>query len=627
MSVLTWRTLDRHVVPTLAAYAEAGGGAALEAARQIDPGAVIDEVTASGLRGRGGAGFPTGVKWRTVIEETAGGPRPTVAINAAEGEIGTFKDRALIRRNPYKVLEGALIAAQVVGASDVIVGLTDTFDREFARLTKAARELSDAGWTNGVTITVAGGPAAYLLGEETGLLEMFEGRQPFPRVAPPFRRGIEEPPADPRRMDHLETPTLVNNTETYANIPAIVENGAAWFRELGTEASPGTVVCTVSGDTRHDGVAEVPLGTTLREVIDAIGWGLEPPRRVLGVVSGAANPLLPESFLDVPLTHDDMTAAGAALGACGFIVIDDRRDPIAVNAGISRFLAVESCGQCEPCKIDGLELSQLLSRLTRHDFGPTDRAELDRRIDTVARGARCNLGRQQEAVVAGTLRYFPAEVAEHEQGRRNVADVMEFAPIRDIVGGHALLEEDQFTRQPDWTNSPTDSGAWPAQRLEDTPITLRIGDADDAAAAVTSAPESPIADDPVELLRHDHERIDDLLMRVQSGDDASLAELSETLRTHCDMARRVLVPMVERHGGQEGDEAVWNVDERDRRLEEEASRLTSGSDVAGVATHFHRHATEEEAMVPIIERMNAEVRAELAEAIIESRLTTPEPNA
>jgi NADH:ubiquinone oxidoreductase subunit F (NADH-binding) len=627
MSVLTWRTLDRHVVPTLAAYEDVGGGAALRAARAIDPGAVIDEVVASGLRGRGGAGFPTGVKWRTVVEETAEGPRPTVAINAAEGEIGTFKDRALIRRNPYKVLEGALIAAQVVGASDVLVGLTDTFDREFARLTKAAQELSDAGWTNGVTITVAGGPAAYLLGEETGLLEMFEGRQPFPRVAPPFRRGIEEPPADPRHMDHLETPTLVNNTETYANIPAIVELGADWFRELGTEASPGTVVCTVSGDTRHHGVAEVPLGTTMREVIDAIGWGLDPTRSVLGVVSGAANPLLPESFLDIPLTHDDMTAAGAALGCCGFIVLDDRRDPVAVNAGLSRFLAVESCGQCEPCKIDGLELSQLLARLTRHDFGPTDRAELERRVDTVSRGARCNLGRQQEAVVAGTLRFFPAEVADHEQGRRNVADVMEFAPIRDIVGGHALLEEDQFTRQPDWTHSAVDSGAWPAQRLEDTPITLRIGNAGDEAKAEASDPEPATADDPVELLRHDHERIDDLLMRVQNGDDASLGELAETLRTHCDMARRVLVPMVERHGGQEGDDAVWNVDERDRRLEEEASRLTAGSDVADVATHFHRHVTEEEQMVPIIDRMNAEVRAELAEAIIESRLTTPEPNA
>src|SRR4051794_23326376 len=207
MSVLTWRTLDRHVVPSLAAYTDLGGGAALAAARQIEPGAVIDEVAASGLRGRGGAGFPTGVKWRTVVEETVEGPRPTVAVNAAEGEIGTFKDRALIRRNPYKVLEGALIAAHAVGASEVLVGLTDTFDREFARLTRAVRELSDAGWIDGTTITVAGGPAAYLLGEETGLLEMLEGRQPFPRVAPPFRRGLEEPVVDPRAVQHLETPT------------------------------------------------------------------------------------------------------------------------------------------------------------------------------------------------------------------------------------------------------------------------------------------------------------------------------------------------------------------------------------------------------------------------------------
>ena len=465
----------------------------------------------------------------------------------------------------------------VIGASEVLVGLTDTFDREFARLTAAVDELAAAGWTDGMTITVAGGPAAYLLGEETGLLEMLEGRQPFPRVAPPFRRGLEEPVADPRAMDHLETPTLVNNTETYANIPAIVERGADWFRELGTDASPGTVLCTISGDTRHHGVAEVAMGTTLREVIDAIGWGLEPTREVLGVVSGAANPLLPASFLDVPLTHEDMSAAGASLGACGFIVLDDRRDPIAVNAGLSRFLAVESCGQCEPCKADGLELSGLLARLTRHDFGPTDRVELDRRVDTVARGARCNLGRQQEAVVAGTLHFFPTEVTEHEHGRRNVADVVPFAPIRDIVGGHALLDESQFTRQPDWTQAANDSGTWPAQLLEDTPITLRIGDASDSARPRPDRRSRPIADDPVELLRHDHERIDDLLMRVRNGDDGSVADLSDTLRVHCDMARRVLVPMVERHGGAEGDDAVWNVDERDRQLEEEALRADLGS--------------------------------------------------
>jgi NADH:ubiquinone oxidoreductase subunit F (NADH-binding) len=629
MSVLTWRTLDRHVVSSLDDYLAAGGGAALTAARSIEPAAVIEELEASGLRGRGGAGFPTGTKWRTVVEETADGPRPSVAINAGEGEIGTFKDRALIRRNPYKILEGALIAAQVVGASEIVVGLTDTFDREFARLTRATAELEAAGWTDGVAITVVGGPPAYLLGEETGLLETLEGRQPFPRVAPPFRRGFEDADDDVEAPNHLETPTLVNNAETFANIAAIVEDGADWFRSVGTDPSPGTVIVTVSGDVRHHGVAEVPLGTTLGEAIEAIGWGLGDSRTLLGVVNGASNPLLPPRFMDVPLTYEAMAAEGVSLGSCSFIVFDDRRDPVAIAAGLSRFLAVESCGQCEPCKADGLELSGLLARLTRHDFGPTDRTELLRRVDTVARGARCNLGRQQEAVVSGLLRFYPDAVEEHEHGRRDASEPVDFAPIRDVAGGRAQLEDEQFTKQPDWTHDPIDSGSWPAARLEDTPVSLRVGDESTSTSLDLEAAAEPSDPDPVELLRCDHEHIDDLLVRLQDGDeDVDVADLSESLRVHCEMARRVLVPMVERYGGAEGDDVVWNVDDRDLALEAEAEGLTDGDDVAEVAERFHRHVAEEEAMVPIIrDRMNRQVRATLAEAIIESRLTAPDPGA
>ena len=234
-----------------------------------------------------------------------------------------------------------------------------------------------AGWVDGVDVDVLEGPSEYLYGEETALLEVLDGRAPFPRLAPPYRHGADElgdgttSPADVDMAgptpDTVAPPTLVNNTETMANVPGILAHGPDWFRSVGTPESPGTIVCTITGATARDGVGEVPMGTPLATVIDELGGGPVAGRRLVAAMSGVANPVLPAARFDTPLSYEAMAAAGSGLGAAGFIVFDDADDLVAVAAGVSRFLAVESCGQCTPCKQDGREISEILARLGRNE--------------------------------------------------------------------------------------------------------------------------------------------------------------------------------------------------------------------------------------------------------------------
>jgi NADH-quinone oxidoreductase subunit F len=335
----------RRVLPanpvTFDGYVGGGGGRGIEAARRLGPGGVIEHVDAAGLRGRGGAGFPTGRKWRTVAENRSPAVPTSVVVNGAEGEPGSFKDRAILRANPYQVLEGALIAAMAVGADSVVVALKASFARELERLRAAVEEVRAAGWAD-VALAVFEGPGEYLYGEETALLEVIDGREPFPRIAPPFRHGMDEMADDDDAASAAQVelavpgdttaapPTLVNNVETLAHVPYILARGPDGFRELGTDASPGSVVCTVTGRTRRHGVGEVAMGTPLREVIDEVGGGPRPGRRVVAVMSGVAHPLVPESRLDTPIGYETMEEIGAGLGAAGFIVFDDETDLVAV---------------------------------------------------------------------------------------------------------------------------------------------------------------------------------------------------------------------------------------------------------------------------------------------------------
>lgn len=255
--------------------------------------------------------------------------------------------------------------------------------------------------------------------------------------------------------------------ETFANVPAIVARGAAWFRELGTDQSPGTIVVTISGATPRAGVVEVPLGTPLREVLDAVGGGARSGHAIKAVMSGVSNALLPASKLDTPLTYEDMSNAGAGLGSAGFIVFDDATDPVAVAAGVSRFLAVESCGQCTPCKADGLVIADVLARLSRSQATESDLDTLTARLDTVGTGARCNLAYQQQSVVQSVLDLFADDVAAHEARTAAAAEPVFIAAIADIVDGAAVLDEHERAKQPDWTFDAEYSGKYPADRLDD----------------------------------------------------------------------------------------------------------------------------------------------------------------
>ncbi|HEV7534318.1 MAG TPA: NADH-ubiquinone oxidoreductase-F iron-sulfur binding region domain-containing protein, partial [Acidimicrobiia bacterium] len=438
----------------------------------LGPSATIEEIEASGLRGRGGAGFPTGRKWAAVAANIAPNLRPSVVVNASEGEPGSFKDRALLRRNPYRIIEGAIIAAEAVDAERVVFALKGSFHQELERLRQALAEIQTAGWTD-LTLLVVEGPSEYLFGEETALLEVVDGRAPFPRIAPPYRRGVDDVGPDPVSAagsvmaspggQTPAAPALVNNAETLANVPGILAQGAAWFRELGTEESPGTIVCTVSGGGRRAGVAEFEMGTPLAEVIETIGG---PGGPVKAVLSGVANPFLPGDKLDTPLTYGAMEAAGTGLGAAGFLVFSGDDDLAAVAAGVARFLAVESCGQCTPCKQDGLAIADVLTRVVCGEARPGDADELPSRVATVGDEARCALAGQQQRVVGSLLSLFPDAVPDHLEDSAPPDDPVLIASLIDIDGGRAVLDEGHRRKQPDWTFDETYSGQAPADRLD-----------------------------------------------------------------------------------------------------------------------------------------------------------------
>ncbi|MGI8983775.1 MAG: SLBB domain-containing protein, partial [Acidimicrobiales bacterium] len=330
------RVLFKDRIDSLEDYVARRGGEGLASARKVEPATLIETLVASGLRGRGGAGFPTGIKWRTMVENRSFQVGTTVVVNSAEGEPGTFKDRSILRQNPYHVLEGALIAALAVGADRVIFGMKKSFTREVARVSQAMEEAAASGWAGDIAMEVFEGPDEYLYGEETALLEAIDGRYPFPRLAPPYRRGVrsaaERQGGTPvgltsaSRVDmagplaeQQAPPALVDNVETLANVARIMQRGADWFRTVGTEKSPGTIVCTVTGSTQRHGVAEVIMGTPLRDVIETIGGGAKEGHRIKAILPGVANGLITAEHLDTPVTYEDLRDIGSGLGSGGFI--------------------------------------------------------------------------------------------------------------------------------------------------------------------------------------------------------------------------------------------------------------------------------------------------------------------
>ncbi|HSH62048.1 MAG TPA: NADH-ubiquinone oxidoreductase-F iron-sulfur binding region domain-containing protein [Acidimicrobiales bacterium] len=459
---LVHRVMYPSAILSLDEYVARGGGEGLSAARAAEPAAIIDALTESGLRGRGGAGFPVGRKWQTVAENQAAGSTPSsVVVNAAEGEPGTLKDRTILRRNPYLVVEGALIASRAVGADLVVFATKRSFEGEVERVRAAVEEAEADGWNDAVEMVVYEGPDEYLYGEESALLETVDGRWPFPRVVTTFRRGLLGNSATP--TDAPVGPALVNNTESLANVPRILARGPAWFRTVGTERSPGTIVCTVTGYTQRHGVGEVHMGTPLSEVIDEIGGGPREGRRIKAVMSGVANGIIPASKLDTPVTYEDLSAIGSGVGSAGFIVFDDTVDMAAVAAGVARFLAVESCGQCLPCKLDGMALADLLTKLGYSNLQQTDFDVMRRRVADVADRARCFLAVQQQVVLASILEHFGDELVDHLSPDAGPVSPELISELIDIRGGKAILDSRHWDKQPDWTYNKTYSGTVPVE--------------------------------------------------------------------------------------------------------------------------------------------------------------------
>jgi NADH:ubiquinone oxidoreductase subunit F (NADH-binding) len=436
---------------------------------------IFDELVASGLRGRGGAGFPTGVKWRTVASFASPLLRTSIVVNAAEGEPGTFKDRSILRANPYAVLEGALIAAHALQARSIVVATKATFTDVLDRLAAAIHEIAVAGWSDGIEIKIVEGPSEYLFGEETALLEVIDGRPPFPRIAPPFRRGVVEVvrserdaasgsglPANVRMAgtDHLSLapPVLVNNVETMANVPAIIARGAKWFRSVGTDESPGSIVCTVTGAVQHPGVIEVAMGTSLRDAIDLAAGGVAEGQQISAVLVGVSSSVLAPDQLDTALTYEAMKAAGSGLGSAGFIVIGDE-SPLDVAAGASRFLAIESCGQCTHCKEDGLEIAHLLAGLVEGTGRDDTLINVSSLLGTVADGARCSLASQHRDLIGSLL-----QLPDTDTAARGVKLI---APLVSIDGEVAVSDSSFVDKQPDWTYGVADSAKTPVDRFTD----------------------------------------------------------------------------------------------------------------------------------------------------------------
>jgi NADH-quinone oxidoreductase subunit F len=396
---------------TLAGYRSSGGYDALEkAVKEMSPDALITMVDESGLAGRGGAGFPTGRKWRAVAE-AEGGPK-TVVCNADEGEPGCFKDRALMDHDPHAVLEGMALACYATGAPRAFLYLRYEYPETEPLLEGAIAEAEAAGILgdnvfgsgHSIHIYVRRGAGAYICGEETSLLNSLEGQHPFPRNRPPY----------PVTHGYEGTPTAVNNVETLASIPPIVVHGAEWYRGLGMGDQTGTKVISLSGDIARPGNYEVPLGMPLSTLLNEWAGGCASGRSIQAVtMAGLSGGFLAGDDLDVTLDEPSIRARGSFLGAGGIMVFDDTRDMIEIAHMAMEFFAEESCGKCFPCRIGTQRLTERLAG----DAGPDDlTAWLDEVNDlnkTMKETSACGLGQAAPLITESLLRYFPAEVEAH----------------------------------------------------------------------------------------------------------------------------------------------------------------------------------------------------------------------
>jgi len=379
---------------TLAAYEARSGLSVLRNLPQNDK--IIEELKASGLAGYGGAGFPTGVKWEAVAREPA--PR-YVVVNADEGEPGTIKDRYVMERRPHLMLEGMLVAMRFSQATEGFVYLREEYATARARLARAIDELRLAGLLDGVSIELVVGAGAYICGEETAMLESMEGRRGMPRLKPPF----------PSEVGYLGRPTLINNVETIAHVPAILRNGGAWYAGLGRNGGEGVRLWSLSGAVHRPGCYEAPNGSTLRQLIDEHAGGASEEIGAI-VPGGAASGILPPDALDVPLTREGLRDWGAGAGSAGVQVFPASYSPLRLLRETMRFFAEESCQKCTPCRIGNRGLHHLLEQL-EHGRVAMPREQAEEWLDAMAATSICGLGQGAPFPVRNAFRYWPEPFA------------------------------------------------------------------------------------------------------------------------------------------------------------------------------------------------------------------------
>ncbi|HEY7801874.1 MAG TPA: NADH-ubiquinone oxidoreductase-F iron-sulfur binding region domain-containing protein [Dehalococcoidia bacterium] len=437
--------LTGEPVTSLAQYRALGGLEAYEQVRQMDPDEVIELLRVAGLRGRGGAGFPTALKWKGLREAEAA--RKFVCCNGAEGEPGTFKDRYLLRHNPYQTLEGLAIAAHIIGAEAAFFCVKEIFKPMLHGLTTALAELQ-AETDMADNIEIVWGPDEYLFGEEKALCSVVEGGLPLPRVLPPYMHGV----FTGAYGGPDGNPTDVNNVETLSHVPHIISQGPGWFRSYGNADTPGTMIFTVMGDVRHPVVRELPLGGTLRELIDDVAGGALPGREVKAVFPGLANAVITAGQLDSVLGFDSMRNAGSALGSGGYIVYDDTACMVKVAERFVHFLHIESCNQCPPCKIGSRKIMRWLEQLLAGDAVEHDVEEMMEVATWVTNGGRCYLPTSTSLVTSSILGSFPEDFQAHLEGRCELRHDIEIPKIKDYDEDYGFtLDHDYDRKQPDWS--------------------------------------------------------------------------------------------------------------------------------------------------------------------------------
>ena len=379
------------------------------AVTEMTPNDVIDEVVTSGLRGRGGGGYPTGLKWTTVAK--AHGPDKYVICNADEGDPGAFMDRSVLESDPHRIIEGMAIAAYAIGANKGYIYVRGEYPLAVERLKIAIRQArrnnflgsSICGTTFNFNIDIRLGAGAFVCGEETALIHSIEGKRGSPRPRPPY----------PAEMGLFGEPTLINNVETYANVAPIIRNGGAWYAGIGSEKSKGTKVFALAGAIVNTGLIEVPMGIQLSEIINDIGGGVPGGKPVKAVQTGGpSGGCIPNELLDTPVDYESLRELGSIMGSGGMIIMDDTSSMIDVAKYFMEFCMTESCGKCTPCRVGTVHMHNLLDKIYNGEGTLKDLALLESLCEMVRETSLCGLGQTAPNPVVSTLRYFRHEYME-----------------------------------------------------------------------------------------------------------------------------------------------------------------------------------------------------------------------